>query len=604
MRRPWSYFGLNSGTFASQVRLARIWIPLAIVSVVLVWQLAVVPLAGDAWSFWSTLLFYAILGPAVTFLVLDWIAAEVKLREEAQTRLASLFSELQEAHDLLGGIQRVTASFAAAPDLQATLHAAAAGFEEVTGASGSAMSLNFEGVKLDETHGLAPEIAKVAKARGPALLAAPLEKVPAGDGAYWVLQARVRGARDNAGYVQAWFAHRPDERQQEAFDIIVTQLGAAAEAAASRTRDLFILSEVDRTIRAEGNLGRLLHTLLDQMLARAGGGAGAVYLAEEGGLLHLAADRNSDRTGPVPPIRPGQGLIGNVASRGESLLLDEIGPDLRRSAVAPVLADAGSAVLLPMVLEGTLLGVVVLSHPDQRHFTRSGVTLLELLAGQVSWAIRNARAYLYSEELAIAEERARIAREIHDGVAQSLAFSALKLDLIDRLRHKEPDRAAAELHNVRQTVRELIKEVRRSIFALRPVDLERHGFVETLRRYLTDYGQQNEIAVSLEMEDDLQLPLKAETVLFRIFQEAMTNVAKHARANTVAVKAGSSRATVFLEVADDGLGFDLETVGDRVSTAGGLGLKQMRERMQAQGGNLLIDTAPGRGTVLRAELPV
>src|SRR5690554_2991073 len=137
MRRPWSYFGLNSGAFASQVRLARVWIPLAIVSVVLFWQLAVVPLAGEAWSFWSTLLFYAILGPAVTFLVLDWIAAEVKLREDAQTRLSSLFSELQEAHDLLGGIQRVTASFAAAADLQATLDAAAAGLEEVTGATGS-----------------------------------------------------------------------------------------------------------------------------------------------------------------------------------------------------------------------------------------------------------------------------------------------------------------------------------------------------------------------------------------------------------------------------------------------------------------------------------
>src|SRR5690606_28868109 len=109
--------------------------------------------------------------------------------------------------------------------------------------------------------------------------------------------------------------------------------------------------------------------------------------------------------------------------------------------------------------------------------------------GQVSLAVRNARAYLHSEELAIAEERARIAREIHDGVAQSLAFAALKLDLVERLLGRDPKKAAEELAVARATIRETIKEVRRSIFALRPVDLERYGFLETMRRYLVDYGQ-------------------------------------------------------------------------------------------------------------------
>src|SRR5690606_14236 len=157
-----------------------------------------------------------------------------------------------------------------------------------------------------------------------------------------------------------------------------------------------------------------------------------------------------------------------------------------------------------------------------------------------SLAIRNARAYLHSEEVAIAGERARIAREIHDGVAQSLAFSALKLDLVERLMTRNPEKAALELVTARDTIRETIKEVRRSIFALRPVELERHGFMETLRRYLVDYGQQNEINVDLEEEGIPALSNKGEAVLFRIFQEAMNNVAKHARARNVQVTVGAS----------------------------------------------------------------
>src|SRR5690606_40798577 len=100
-------------------------------------------------------------------------------------------------------------------------------------------------------------------------------------------------------------------------------------------------------------------------------------------------------------------------------------------------------------------------------------------------------AYLQSEELAISEERSRIAREIDGGVAQMLAFAALKLDLVQRLMTRDPAKPAAELEQAKETVRESIREVRRSIFALRPVDLERYGFAETVRRYALDFGQQD-----------------------------------------------------------------------------------------------------------------
>ncbi|HLR46170.1 MAG TPA: sensor histidine kinase, partial [Deinococcales bacterium] len=173
-----------------------------------------------------------------------------------------------------------------------------------------------------------------------------------------------------------------------------------------------------------------------------------------------------------------------------------------------------------------------------------------------------------------------------------------------RLRHRDPDKAADELATVRRTVREMIREVRRSIFALRPVQLERHGFTETIRRYSADFGEQNDMDVVVDIGPVDDLTLKSETVLFRIFQEAMNNVAKHSRARRVTVNVGGSGAGgVFVEVADDGVGFDPDVVADRVTSVGGLGMRQMRERMIAQGGTLDVRSEPGAGTTIRAELP-
>src|SRR5690625_4904897 len=124
-------------SFYPQLKLARLWLPLAIVGVVLFWQLVIVPLGDETWEFWSTLLFYSILGPGVTFIVLDWIATEVRLCEEAQARLSALYAELRDSHELLSGIQHVTERFASAPDLESTIKAAVRGLTEVDGADGA-----------------------------------------------------------------------------------------------------------------------------------------------------------------------------------------------------------------------------------------------------------------------------------------------------------------------------------------------------------------------------------------------------------------------------------------------------------------------------------
>jgi len=610
--------GDNVRSLYHQVLFARLWLPLAIVGVVLLHQLLIVPALADPYRFWAQLLFYAILGPAVTFVTLNWIADEARLKERAQEELAALYRELQESHELLGKIQDVTASFAASPDLETTLTAAAAGLVDVTGASSVALIVGSHELGVTRAVNLGPALERDALVRdlqaravgSSGQLEVELTAVAPDDEERaelntpgYVATMPLNWGGKPEGSISAYYRQRPEERVTESFSIIGAQFSAAAEATRFRTRDLLTLMEVDRSIRAEGNLDRLLHTVLTQMLAFVSAPVGGMFLADDEGALALRVASGIKSSDKPVVWRVGEGYVGEVAATREPRILTNVKTS-PGAGIGPLLEGAGSAVAVPLLAEDALLGVMVLAHPDEAHFDRGVLPFLGLAAGQVSLAVANASAYLQSEELAIAEERTRIAREIHDGVAQMLAFTALKLDLVGRLVDRDKEQAIVELASAKATVRESIKEIRRSIFALRPVDLERHGFSETVRRYVLDFGQQNDIKVAFDAAKLPALTVKSEAVLFRIFQEAMHNVAKHAKATNVAVELGTAPdGMAFVSVVDDGLGFEPAAVGDRVSSAGGLGLKQMRERVHGRNGRLEITTGLGSGTKLYAAVP-
>lgn len=601
----------SKASLSQQILTARIWLPMLILAVVLAYELYIIPLGGEMWNWWAHVLFYGILGPAATFVTLTWIAGEVRRRERAQADLEHLYGELQASHDLLATIQEVTEQFASATDLDSVLHAASQGIAEATGAVGAAIIIGEHDLSVTRSYGLPAALEADAIARNDALLATMgraaqhdsqdnnyhhhdhhrhVNQRSGNSGEHSVMSTLLAWSGKLEGSVHAYYDDEPSAEQRESFAILTSEFSAVTEAARSRTRDLLTLFDVDRSIRAEGNLERLLSTLLDQTMLRAGATLGGVYLADdEDQLLRLRSYHGLQAAAHNHAVRlVDQGCISRTARRGEACIAESLDDASRQG---PLLEHAGSALCLPLVSEDELLGIVVLAHPTPRHFDAANLTFLSLLANQVTLAVRNARAYLQSEELAISEERARIAREIHDGVAQSLASSALKLDLVARLINT-PDKALTQLEQAKTTIRESIREVRRSIFALRPIDLERHGFVETIRRYSHDFGQQNDIDVNVTIGDIPQLTVKSEAVLFRIFQEAMNNVAKHAKAHRVEVRVGTDDAQrAFVEVCDDGVGFDAADVSDRVTSAGGLGLKQMRERIEGRGGVFAIYTS-------------
>ncbi len=586
---------------ATEVQRARIWLPLAIIGIVFLFELGLLPQLGPGTNPWVRLGFYAVFGPLATTITLSWILGEVKGRERAQAELGSTYLELQQSHDLLASIHAVTERFALAADVEEAIRAGVTGIRKATGARGSALVLGASDPDLTAEEGLDPATRDRIRARDARIRGGgqPGEAEPVDGGTAYVLSAPVRIAGTTEGSVHAVFDAPPETTARDAFYILAGEFASALEATRGRMRDLLTLFEVDRSVRAEGNLDRLLGRLLERTMQRVDANAGAVFLADDGPLLHPKVVR-PDR--PLEPLRSGEDRLARLAASGTPHLIGVIGDDLREEG-GGLLQGAACAVVLPLATETDTLGALVLVHDRPGAVGEGQLPFLALLAGQVATAVRNARAYLASEEVAIGEERSRIAREIHDGVAQSLAFAGLKVDLATRLLDRDADRARAELALARTTVRDAIAELRRSIFALRPVDLERHGFVDTVRRYADDFGPQNGVQVQVEIQEVGDVDVRNEAILFRIFQEAMHNVAKHAGARTVTVHLGrDAEGRTFVDVADDGAGFDVDAVGDRVTSAGGLGLRQMRERVEARGGTFEMHSAPGEGTRVRAAL--
>ena len=205
-------------------------------------------------------------------------------------------------------------------------------------------------------------------------------------------------------------------------------------------------------------------------------------------------------------------------------------------------------------------------------------------------------------ERAVREERARIAREIHEGVAQNLYFLGLQLDLCRKLASKEPERVGEELEGLQALLQESLQDLRRLIWALRPLELEELGPIEAVRRLARDLQAHVELEVTVEVRgEERRFPPDVEGALYRIAQEALHNVAKHAQARRARVAFEVRPERVAVEVEDDGRGFDVERA---LTSPRGLGLRHLKERVEALGGSLSLESAPGAGTRLRAVLPL
>jgi two-component system sensor histidine kinase DegS len=214
------------------------------------------------------------------------------------------------------------------------------------------------------------------------------------------------------------------------------------------------------------------------------------------------------------------------------------------------------------------------------------------------WRLVERIAMLKAQE----EERSRLAREVHDGPAQVLANAILGLELCEQIARRSPEQLTDELARLKATMREGLVEVRRFQFDLRPSSLADRGLLPTLQRYINDYRTFFKLNVDLQLPESLpQLGKDEELQTFRIVQEALQNIQKHARATNVVVRIDVSDEAVVATIQDNGRGFVPQQTESTMLS--GAGLRGMGERAAAVGGDLQVESRLGAGSTIRFSLP-
>ncbi|MHB8332440.1 MAG: histidine kinase [Candidatus Dormibacteria bacterium] len=283
----------------------------------------------------------------------------------------------------------------------------------------------------------------------------------------------------------------------------------------------------------------------------------------------------------------------------------EAAADLR-----PVLAELSPAaasqavqrpglLLIPLTTAGDQVGYLALRH--RRHLGARQMELLEVVAGHLALALRNAQLFADTQELATINERNRIAREIHDTLAQGLAGIVVQLQAADAWLGRDQGRAREAVDQATELARSSLQEARRSVWDLRPEGLQRAGLAGAVRDELNRVRDRARIKTSLRLKGmrGLVLPARVEVAVFRIIQEAVANAHRHGRPSAITVEMTLLGGQLRVEVADDGRGFD--PAGPL--RAGSFGITSMRERATTSGGSFEVLSSLGRGTQVVVRVP-
>ncbi|MBI3979158.1 MAG: GAF domain-containing sensor histidine kinase [Chloroflexi bacterium] len=392
------------------------------------------------------------------------------------------------------------------------------------------------------------------------------------------------------------------------------QLGMATrnallfERSQRRNRELGALATVGRAATSSLDLDELLSKSLDTILEVTSADTAEIWLTDEDGLA-MAGHRGAHPEAFLDRAHfsIGEGLPGSAAISQSPILVHDLPADPRFLRQEAIKAGYQTFCALPLRYQDRLVGVLAVAALSPDALRRPGeVHLLEAIGERVAVAIANAELHRQVQHLAVQQERERIAREMHDGMAQVLAYIntqtlAVKKFLADGRVSDGTD----ELARMQETARQLYADVREGIVGLRTASQMGRGLLPALGEYLELYREMSGVAVRLEASPEiaqLRVPPAAELQLIRIVQEALSNVRKHARATTASVAVGRNGNGLSVAVADDGQGFDPANLAPTGWPR--FGLQTMRERAEAVGGRFAIETSPGQGTRVVVHVPL
>ena len=373
-----------------------------------------------------------------------------------------------------------------------------------------------------------------------------------------------------------------------------------------QNRELLALHEAALDVSGDLALEKVLQNVVDQAKALVDARYGALSVIDnkhriESFVTSGITDEERARIGP-PPV--GHGLLGVVLHEGHRLRISDLGKDPRSHGFPPNHPPMKSLLAVPVLCKGPFHGNLYLTEKAEGlEFTPEDEASLERFAATAAIAIDNAYLHQRLNDLAVAQERLRIAHEMHDGLAQVLAYVNTKAQAVKEfLRTGRTEDAGKHLDQLAAAAREVYADVRESIIGLRSVAAPGRSAAEALHEHARTWETQTGILCRVSVNGLPRLPSSTELQLLRIVQESLANVRKHSGASRVDVSVEEAAGRLRLSVEDNGAGFNPAVLGR--SEFPRFGLSTMRERAESMGGTFQLDSTPGQGTRVTVELPL
>jgi signal transduction histidine kinase len=415
-------------------------------------------------------------------------------------------------------------------------------------------------------------------------------------------------------YGNLYLTEKEDGQEFTEEDEELTQLLAAQAAVAIENARLYesstrwlrqveSLNEIGSALASELELEPLLELVARRLQELVEAKLVLIALPDAGALRIAAAQGESAYGVTGMELAVGGSKAGRVLERGRSERIDSLLDDPEVDHQATRQLGVHSALYVPLLVRGLPIGVLI-AHDKQGPrpaFREEDLRLAESLAARAAVAVDlsqrigrdSFRRVVEAQEL----ERARLARELHDETGQALTSILLGLKPLEQA--ATSDEARAAVADVRELVVSTLQSVRRLAVELRPSALDHFGLEAAVERLAETFREQSGLAVDLETQvGSERLTSEAETTLYRVIQEGLTNIVKHAGATRVSILLQRKDTTVVAVIEDDGAGFDPSTTREDA-----LGLAGMRERVSLAGGRLQVESTPGSGTTLVAEVP-
>lgn len=378
---------------------------------------------------------------------------------------------------------------------------------------------------------------------------------------------------------------------------------------AERTHELATLNAIAARVSSSLNLNEIMADALERIMELTGMEHGIAYriAGGEGGAANTGTDAEeahlrvmafrglpptfADLGDGLPLRRSAAGVAGR---RGEPVIwtLAELPTE---SPIKERIATLGveQVIAIPLIAKGRLVGSLNLSTNRSRTYPPEQIALLKTIGQQIGVAVENAHLYEQAEQTAIAAERGRLARELHDAVTQTLFSASLIADVIPRIWRRDPEEGLQNLEELRQLTRGALAEMRTLLLEMRPEALERSDIKSLLTQLADAFIGRVRVPVSLAIQGDCELTHEVKMVFYRVAQEALNNIAKHSGARQVELILECQPGQLNLCIKDDGLGFEPDS-----HPPGHMGLAIMRERASSIGASLMIESQVGRGTTV------